>query len=130
MAEKHTLAAPGAVVARLRNLVGAAGKTNGQANAPFVLRQKIKRTAVADEGEAQHAVVQRQKTKKVIKKAAVEEPDTNANPAADTSNKVAKWGGGDDAEDDFGVDLLAVQAAPASRGTKGGKGGKRNARCR
>lgn len=137
VAEKHTLAAPDAVATRLCQLLGNAGgavadgvQRQGTGNVGQVQKTKAVVGEAAGRNEAEPQGALRQKVKK--SKAHGEQPEKQAagkkskadvEPKADAAPKAAAppskyWGGGDDAEDDFGIDLLAVQAAPAKEGKR------------
>lgn len=145
VAKKHTLAAPDAVVARLRELMGAAAVDATavdaaavdatSVDAPVQRQKKRKDAGHQEEVPAQRQKVRKQKApaedkpvedKPSAKKRKGAEKDSTKKKAAaamdvasgavrgDNGVKAARleqWGGGDDAEDDFGIDLLAVQVA-------------------
>ncbi len=133
VAEKHTLAAPEAVVARLMSLIGGGGHGNDKAADGT--------KGVAADGQVVEQAPAETKTKEKKKKEKVEQPMestmlkkknkkaeeppggsalTKAPPPVSKTPGISHWGGGDDAEDDFGIDLLAVQNPPAvHKGRKG-----------
>lgn len=124
MAEKHTLAAPDAVAARVCALVGAA-TWQGNGPAAIVQRQKSKDGVVVQHSgvEKKQDVQQlpgvlRQQAKQPTAECAVPEQHNEQHAAA------RSMPGSDDAEeeDDFGFDLLAEQGSRAKEAKVKGRG--------
>lgn len=138
VAEKHTLAAPDGIVARLTSLLGGSGSGDGasveahHSKAPVggdeVVRvdggeakkkKKLKdggdgeekKKKIRSEGSAEGAEPKR-KSKKTKEVGGEDEGPAAPTSVAPTPVAMNHWGGGDDAEDDFGIDLLAVQNPP------------------